>query len=120
SAGNTVSTSSYQIGSSNAVSVLSADDAQNAIGTFDSMISYIDHARSQCGAVANRLEHTISYQEIMIENVSDARSRIRDTDYAAEIADMARNNILQQVATTMLTHALRSHNSMIMSLLGAI
>ena len=56
----------------------------------------------------------------MIENVSDARSRIRDTDYAAEIADIARNNILQQVATTMLTHALRSHNSMIMSLLGAI
>jgi len=117
--GKIVSTNSgYAIGSSHAISVLSAEDAQNAIGTFDSMIACIDSARSKCGAASNRLESTISYQENMIENVSDAKSRIMDTDYASEIAEMARNNILQQVAITMLTHAQQNRNSMILSLLG--
>ena len=84
------------------------------------MIACIDSARSKCGAASNRLESTISYQENMIENVSDAKSRIMDTDYASEIAEMARNNILQQVAITMLTHAQQNRTSMIMSLLGNI
>lgn len=121
SQGNTVSTTyDYEIGTSHSISVLSADDAQNAVATFDSMLAYIDSARSKCGATCNRLESTISYQENMIENVSEARSRILDTDYASEIAEMARNNILQQAAITMLTHAQQNHASMILSLLGGI
>lgn len=121
SAGNTINTnSSYAIDSSFAISILSADDAQDAIGVFDSMISTIDSARARCGAVANRLEYTISYQENTIENLNDARSRIMDTDYASEVANMARYSILQQVSSVMLTHAMQSRNNIIMSLLGGI
>lgn len=120
-AGNTVSTNDeYSIGSSKAISILSKEDAQNAISVFDNMISNIDRSRSKCGAVANRLEHTISYQENTIENLNDARSRIRDTDYATEVQELAKNNILQQIAVTMMLRANQQQNSMLMSLLGGI
>ena len=55
------------------------------------------------GAVQNRLESTISNQENIIENESDARSKIRDTDYAEEAANLTAQNIIQQMAATMLT-----------------
>ena len=55
------------------------------------------------GAVQNRLESTISNQENIIENESDARSKIRDTDYAEEAANLTAQNIIQQMAAAMLT-----------------
>ena len=51
------------------------------------------------------MESTISNQANVIENVSDARSRIRDVDYAVETANMTQQSIIQQASTTILTQA---------------
>lgn len=79
--------------------------SQSAIGILDDCIKNIDSYRATLGAVQNRLESTISNQENVIENVSDARSRIRDVDYAAETAKMSQQKILQQASTTILSQA---------------
>lgn len=110
-------TSSSISGSKNSISIMTADDAQKAISMYDNMIKNIDRARSTCGAVSNRLSYTISNQENMIENLSDSRSRIQDVDYASEVAEMARSNILQQISMTMLSR-INESNSLILSLLG--
>ena len=55
------------------------------------------------GAVQNRLESTISNQENIVENETEARSKIRDTDYAEEAANLTAQNIIQQMASAMLT-----------------
>ena len=57
------------------------------------------------GAAQNRLESATNNQENVIENAGDARSRIRDCDYAAEIAIMTQNSIMQQSGTAILTQA---------------
>lgn len=93
------------------------DDAQDTLETIDSFIAYVDKTRGELGAVQNRLESTISNQENIIENESDARSRIRDVDYAEESANLAQQQILQQVSTTMLTQA-NMKSQIALSLLG--
>lgn len=87
------------------VTVASYDDSQNAIGYLSEAIRRVDSYRAELGAVQNRLESTISNQENVIENVSDARSRIRDVDYAVETAQMAQQQIIQQAATSILAQA---------------
>ncbi len=87
------------------INVATTADAQNAIDSLSNIIQQIDAYRADMGAVENRLESTISNQENIIENVSDARSRIRDVDYAAETAQMSQLSILQQASTTILTQA---------------
>ena len=91
--------------------------AQDAIGTLDTLIKNVDAYRSTLGAGQNRLESTISNQENVIENVSDARSRIKDVDYASETAKMAQQQILQQASTAMLSQA-NQKNSIALNLLG--
>lgn len=88
-----------------ALTVTSDVKSQSAIGALSDIITKIDSYRAELGAVQNRLESTISNQENVIENVSDARSRIRDVDYAAETAQMTQMSILQQASTTILTQA---------------
>lgn len=87
------------------VDLLTDIGAQLAIGVVDGALSLIDSARAELGAVQNRLEYTIANLENSAENLSAARSRIRDTDYAAEIAILVRNQILQQAATSILAQA---------------
>lgn len=89
----------------NAFSVSTQDAAQTTLANIDSFIHYLDSKRASLGAVQNRLESTISNQENIVENESDARSRIRDVDYAEESANLVQKQILQQVSTTMLTQA---------------
>ena len=89
----------------NAFSVSTQDAAQTTLENIDSFIHYLDSKRASLGAVQNRLESTISNQENIVENESDARSRIRDVDYAEESANLVQRQILQQVSTTMLTQA---------------
>ena len=97
---------------------LSADsDARTAITDLDNMIKAVDSYRATLGATQNRLESTISNQENVIENVSDARSRIKDVDYASETAKMAQQQILQQASTAMLSQA-NQKNSIALNLLG--
>ena len=94
-----------------------ADNAQTAIRNIDTLIQKVDSFRADLGAAQNRLESTISNQENVIENVSDARSRIKDVDYASETAKMAQQQILQQASTSMLSQA-NQKNSIALNLLG--
>jgi flagellin len=87
------------------IDLLTDVDAQLAIGVIDGALSLIDGARAELGAVQNRLEYTIASLENTAENLSAARSRIRDTDYAAEVSELVRRQILQQAATAMLAQA---------------
>ena len=97
--------------------VSTADTAQATLAAIDKFIAYVDKKRGELGAVQNRLESTISNQSNIAENESDARSRIRDTDYAEEAANLSQQNIIQQAATSMLTQA-NSRPQIALSLLG--
>ncbi len=113
--GLTVDANSLSNGSN--ISLSTASNAQTAIKALDIMISQVDSYRAELGAAQNRLESTISNQENVIENVSDARSRIKDVDYASETAKMAQQQILQQASTSMLSQA-NQKNSIALNLLG--
>ena len=99
------------------LTVSTQENAQKALDAVDAMIAKVDSERGKMGAVQNRLQSTISNQESVIENQSDARSRIRDTDYATEAAALSQQNIIQQAATSMLTQA-NSRPQLALSLLG--
>jgi len=76
-----------------------------AITAIDSAIESIDTSRAKLGAVQNRFTTTIANLQSSIENQSAARSRIMDTDFAEETAQLSRNQILQQAGTAMLSQA---------------
>lgn len=80
-------------------------DAQKAIKNLDKAISLISSKRAEFGAVQNRFSAVIANLQISSENITDSRSRIMDTDYAAETANLTRAQILQQAGTAMLSQA---------------
>lgn len=84
-------------------SVSSAETAQTTLANIDKFIASVDASRGELGAVQNRLESTISNQSNIIENETEARSKIRDTDYAEEAANLTAQNIIQQMSAAMLT-----------------
>lgn len=92
-------------------------NAELAIKAIDCALSKIDTARAKLGASQNRLESTIRNQSSISENLSDARSRIRDTDYAEEASNLSQQTIIQQAATSMLTQA-NARPQIALSLLG--
>ncbi len=106
-AADTARTTGYIINSNGglAFDVVTQVAAQAVVGTIDKFISAVDSKRAELGAVQNRLESTIRNQSNISENVSDARSRIRDTDFATETANMTQQNILQQAAQSILSQA---------------
>ena len=79
--------------------------AQATLAGIDSFIEKIDSRRAALGAVQNRMESTIRNQSSISENESDARSRIRDTDFASETAALTQNQIIQQASQTILSQA---------------
>ena len=87
------------------LSIASAASASAALTTIDSAISAIDAARADLGALQNRFQSTIRNLSNISENVSAARSRIRDTDFATETAQLTRFQIIQQASTTVLSQA---------------
>ena len=87
------------------ISGSTAIGAQNAIKTIDAALAQIDAQRADLGAVQNRFGHTISNLANVSENVSASRSRIQDTDYAAETAMLTKNQIMQQAGTTILAQS---------------
>jgi flagellin len=97
--------------------ISSAQASQNVLGVIDKFITRVDTKRAELGAVQNRLESTIRNQSNVAENVSDARSRIRDTDFAVETANMAQTSIIQQASQTILTQA-NQRSNLAISLLG--
>ena len=88
-----------------AISVATEAAATAAIRVLDEGIKMVGEERSKLGAFSNRLEHTVSNLQSMVENTSAARSRIVDTDFAVESANLAKNQVLQQAGTAMLSQA---------------
>ena len=87
------------------ISGSTASNAQLSMANLDLMIKSVDSKRAELGAVQNRLDSTVRNQSNVSENLSAARSRIRDADFAAETATMTQQNILQQAASTILAQA---------------
>jgi len=87
------------------VSVATTGDASSALASIDTAISSIGAQRAELGALQNRFQSTIRNLSNIAENVSGARSRIKDTDFAAETAELTRNQIIQQASTTVLSQA---------------
>ena len=79
--------------------------AQRTLHTIDRFIELVDSKRAALGAIQNRMESTIRNQSSISENESDARSRIRDTDFASETAALTQNQIIQQASQSILTQA---------------
>ncbi|MDO2947317.1 flagellin B [Aeromonas simiae] len=100
-----VSTATTAVSASNVKSITAASTAQLAMANLDQMIKVVDSKRAELGAVQNRFDSTIRNQSNVSENVSAARSRIRDADFATETANMTKQNILQQAASTILAQA---------------
>lgn len=89
----------------NDLSISSYAGASEALATIDAAITTIDGARAELGATQNRFQATIRNLTNISENVSAARSRVRDTDFARETAELTRQQILQQTSTTVLAQA---------------
>ncbi|MBO0502065.1 flagellin [Aeromonas veronii] len=104
-------------GSAGAIDISTQSTAQDVLGAVDSMLEVVDSKRAELGAVQNRLDSTIRNQANISENVSAARSRIRDADFATETANMTKQNILQQAASSVLAQANQRPQSAL-SLLG--
>ena len=86
-------------------SISTASKAELALANMDSIIQVVDSKRAELGAVQNRFDSTIRNQSNISENVSAARARIRDADFATETANMTKQNILQQASSTILAQA---------------
>nr|WP_313476975.1 flagellin [Stutzerimonas kunmingensis] len=85
--------------------ISTADGAQRALAVVDNALAAIDAQRADLGAVQNRFDNTINNLQNISENASAARSRIMDTDYAAETANLSKNQVLQQAGTAILAQA---------------
>lgn len=87
------------------VDVSTVAGANAAMKTIDSALTQVDSNRASLGAIQNRFTSTISNLNTTTENLTASRSRIQDTDFAAETANMTRGQILQQAGTAMLAQA---------------
>ncbi|MGA6364918.1 FliC/FljB family flagellin [Proteus penneri] len=81
------------------------DVKDDALATLDKAINTIDESRSKLGAIQNRFESTINNLNNTVNNLSASRSRILDADYATEVSNMSRGQILQQAGTSVLAQA---------------
>ncbi len=93
------------------------DDFQNVIDAVDASTKTLDTDRATLGATLNRFDSVIDNLATTSTNLSEARSRIEDADYAVEVSNMTRANILQQAGTSMLAQANQTPQS-VLSLLG--
>ena len=97
--------------------ISTASRATHLLENIDSLIQAVDSKRAGLGALQNRMESTIRNQANISENQSDARSRIRDTDFASETAALTQNNIIQQASQSVLAQA-NQRPTIALSLLG--
>ena len=97
--------------------VATAQDFNSLNAFIKGAISLVSQQRSDLGAIQNRLEHTISNLNNIVENTQSAEAAIRDTDIATEMVQYSNNNILQQAGTSMLSQA-NQGNQLALSLLG--
>ena len=101
----TLASEASQLNSVNNMDVSSVDAANLALATVDAALNTVSNQRAKFGAIQSRFGSTIANLSTNSENLSAARSRIRDTDFAKETAELTRNQILQQAGTAMLAQA---------------
>ena len=106
-----------QIQNNNISFLFSKADPSDAIAQMDKMIADVDSQRANLGAIQNRLESSIRNQSNVAANEADARSRIRDADFAEESANLSQQSIIQQAAASMLMQA-NTRPQLGLSLLG--
>jgi len=95
----------FTIGSYGGANVLTVSGANSMLSAVDSALSTISSSRASLGAYQNRFQSTVAGLSSTSENLTAARSRIQDTDFAAETANLTRAQILQQAGTAMLAQA---------------
>ncbi len=100
------------------IDVSTFDGAQKAIKVADAALAKVNDQRAQLGALQSRFDSTISNLQSSNENLSASRSRIVDTDFASETANMTRGQILQQAGTSMLAQANSLPNGVLSLLRG--
>lgn len=101
-AATTAATTTFTVSS---LDTLTAADSSQAITTIDGALATVNNAMGALGAYQNRFQSTVSNLTTFVNNLSASRSRIQDTDFAAETANLSRNQILQQAGTAMLAQA---------------
>ena len=115
-AATTAATMTSQVNSVSTIDISTAKGAQDALAAIDGALDKINSSRSNLGALQNRFSSVVSGLATTTENLTASRSRITDTDFAAETANLSRSQILQQAGTAMLAQANQLPNS-VMSLL---
>ena len=100
----------------NTIDISTKAGANSAIDITDGALAKVDSIRADLGAIQNRFSSTISNLNTAVENFSAARSRIQDTDFAAETANLTRSQVLQQAGVAMLAQA-NSLPQLVLSLL---
>ena len=86
------------------IDVSSPEKASESLQFVKDAINQVSKERANVGVTQNRLEYTLSNLEETYSNLSEANSRIRDVDYAKMMMEYTKNQLLEQVATTILTH----------------
>jgi flagellin len=100
------------------IDVTTFDNAQSAINIVDAALNAVNGQRAQYGALQSRFQSIVSNLQTASENLSASRSRIQDTDFAAETANLTRAQILQQAGTAMLAQANSLPNNVLTLLRG--
>ena len=98
--------------------ITSVDGADDAILAMDGALKAVNDARANLGAIQNRFSSVVANLQTTSENMAASRSRIQDTDFAAETASLTRAQILQQAGTAMLAQANSLPNSVLSLLRG--
>jgi len=99
-------------------SVATKQGAQLSLAVVDDALVRVNSIRADLGALQNRLQSTANNQAISEENLSAANSRIRDTDFAEEVSEMTKNNILMQSGISVLSQANNTNQSTLKLLQG--
>ncbi|CCO49979.1 Polar flagellin F [Vibrio nigripulchritudo SOn1] len=99
------------------IDITDVGGAQRAVSVIDTALGYVDSHRAELGAYQNRFDHAISNLDNINENLAASNSRIKDTDFAKESVEMIKQQMLQQVSTTILAQAKQAPN-IALTLLG--
>ncbi|MDG3087441.1 flagellin [Vibrio hannami] len=114
---NELSMASPEFETVNDLDITTVGGSQRAVSVIDSALKFVDSHRSELGAFQNRFDHAINNLNNIHENLAASNSRIKDTDFAKETTAMIKQQILQQVSTSILAQAKQAPN-MALTLLG--
>jgi len=109
----TLTVTGLDIGNATASDISDADGATTALGDVDAALKAVATTRASLGAGMSRLESVINNLNTNVTNLSEARSRIEDADYAAESTKLAKAQILSQASTAMLAQANQSQQNVL-------